>query len=359
MKIIKLKVFILLICPVVLIIGHIISFFLKDSLIINKDGVINVYFVKLGWFWTSLVCWWCIFRYSSRKFYWNSLIRYVLLSLWWFIFTQNLWFGIPPIMDIIFIVTGGHCSFSVFDQDMELNLLFQDSEYRRINSLRKLNGWLMKYMTGVENNKLLAKKTLDWINCRLNKQGCELDKMRYETVNHFITDIMDKNHNINNSNLCRLLGGHWIGGHDPSGHIFLITLMCMFLLGELQIFGKTACKKLKINSKVYLTLFFKLFLQLLDNGGFWNLFDSNIDTGIFIKFVVLPPYNFMKTVIKMISVIVFFIIWENPILLLIFFLCIWMWSFLITSIAFHTFYEQLTGLLGAYIVVILTYWYLY
>lgn len=32
---------------------------------LNKDGLVNAMLVKKGWFWTSLVGWWCIIRYRA------------------------------------------------------------------------------------------------------------------------------------------------------------------------------------------------------------------------------------------------------------------------------------------------------
>ncbi|CAI5058080.1 ATV_HP_G0025400.mRNA.1.CDS.1 [Saccharomyces cerevisiae] len=60
-------------------------------------------------------------------------------------------------------------------------------------------------------------------------------------INTFIHDQMHRWQGpLTTSAQCRRFGGHWAGGHDPSGHVFLATLMCMFLLGELRVFGRRA-----------------------------------------------------------------------------------------------------------------------
>src|SRR3954454_12094915 len=72
----------------------------------KKSNLFNQYFVKIGWFWTSV----CFFTYviPYAKFSIFSFKRWVLATLYWCIATQ--WFFGPSIMDRIFVITGGECS---------------------------------------------------------------------------------------------------------------------------------------------------------------------------------------------------------------------------------------------------------
>ncbi|RMJ21303.1 inositol phospholipid biosynthesis protein, partial [Aspergillus sp. HF37] len=82
----------------------------------RKDNIFNAYFVKIGWFWTT-VAFAALVSSSSppsspaptdrnRKLA-QSLLRYLLATFSWFLTTQ--WFFGPGLLDRGFVLTGGRC----------------------------------------------------------------------------------------------------------------------------------------------------------------------------------------------------------------------------------------------------------
>jgi hypothetical protein len=78
--------------------------------ITHKSNLFNQYFVKFGWFWTSLI----FLIYAMKVIHVNnrvqaakSVIRWILATLYWYFITQQF-FG-PSIIDRIFVFTGGRC----------------------------------------------------------------------------------------------------------------------------------------------------------------------------------------------------------------------------------------------------------
>lgn len=421
------KIFVLSLCPVTLVIGHIIAYFASPSVELNvdKDGLLNTVFVKKGWFWTSLVGWWCLIRYSilndlvaeqvqkgnhsknvsedetaeedrtssekvnrfkkiavdksqeTSKRNFNVLksqvirvfFRYSILTIWWVLFTQSMlrW---APLMDLIFTFSGGSCNFEVFDtlqEDWTLNENFQDSSSRRWRSLKKLYKALKKVNVTEEfkESPKLLKNTIvsleSWLKCKLGSGSCESKAdvdVSPAQVNQFVYKILHAFYRIDSSQKCKSLGGHWSGGHDPSGHIFLITLMCMFLLGELQMFwSKSRYILVETWSNWYWSFLKKNIFRLLNNGGLWNVINNDSkDTNIFIQIFLVPPLQCFKCLAKISVFTMRFVAWENPIILLVSLVFVWWWNFLVTTIVFHTISEQLSGLICAYVVAGLVYW---
>lgn len=249
------KVFLFSLCPLTLVIGQFISS--KVNLEVDKDGWLNTYFVKQGWFWTSLIGWWCMVRYGgfgSHGTWKKTLVRYGILTAWWFVFTQSLWSEAAPLMDLVFTATGGRCNFDVFDPSdsftWQINEKFHDSFTRRQSSLQKLYRALKK---GSQNPSSMLQNAVSEIEYWISegKEHLQSIDVTPSQLNSFIDSALHSWQKINSSNLCRSLGGNWVGGHDPSGHIFLITLMCMFLLGELQVLGKRALRVLRSDRKFW------------------------------------------------------------------------------------------------------------
>jgi Inositol phospholipid synthesis and fat-storage-inducing TM len=132
----------------------------------GKHNIINQYFVKIGWFWTTLA--FALLQLVTNpptsnkpRHYIQSLTRYALITLSWFLTTQWL-FG-PPLIDRSFTITGGHCELP--------------------SSKPSLEG-------GVD-------------------------------ITTFTSGIA-----------CKMHGGRWRGGHDISGHIFMLVLSSAFLFYE-------------------------------------------------------------------------------------------------------------------------------
>ncbi|KAH5404991.1 hypothetical protein HBI44_194480 [Parastagonospora nodorum] len=124
----------------------------------QKKNVFNVYFVKVGWFWTTLA--FGVFvgfhpgfgaGISRRRV--AAIIRYVVITGWWVAVTQ--WFFGPPLIDTMFRFTGGQCE-------------------------------------------------------RLRDPA---ERMDMSDTREFITAAT-----------CKAVGGTWKGGHDISGHVFLLIL---------------------------------------------------------------------------------------------------------------------------------------
>lgn len=145
----------------------------------NKGNVFNQFFVKQGWAWTTLVI---VLFYALQKpavrpkpLIW-ALARYAVATVWWILFTQ--WcFGLP-IMDKVFVATGGKCA--------------------RIPADRVIAG---------ADPAIFS----------------QLASGAYESAK------------ISSYN-CRRLRGTWEGGHDPLGHVFLLVHASLYLFHEIKPF---------------------------------------------------------------------------------------------------------------------------
>ena len=144
---------------------------LAPSYFAQKKNLFNVFFVKIGWFWTTLA--FCVFIFMhpstgpSRSLVLTpkraqGFLRYGIVTLWWAIVTQ--WFFGPALIDRGFRLTGGQCE------------LLQTEEGR-------------------------------------GGMG--------ETRVYFTAAA------------CKLGGGKWTGGYDISGHVFLLVLGSAFLWLEI------------------------------------------------------------------------------------------------------------------------------
>ncbi|EEH44196.1 uncharacterized protein PADG_00485 [Paracoccidioides brasiliensis Pb18] len=139
----------------------------------QKKNIFNVYFVKIGWVWTTLAFIGLLLTqpsFTSRCLSPNTrlrrvgqaIFRYALVTTSWWLTTQ--WFFGPGIIDRSFIATGGRCEAPI-------------------------------------------PSSADPIS--------ELAVVLTATA-------------------CKASGGAWTGGHDVSGHVFMLVLASAFLLIELQ-----------------------------------------------------------------------------------------------------------------------------
>ncbi|PWY95789.1 hypothetical protein BO94DRAFT_600500, partial [Aspergillus sclerotioniger CBS 115572] len=139
----------------------------------RKDNIFNLYFVKIGWFWTTLAV---VLILVSQPAYTHVRarihrarrtvqvgLRWGCATIVWYAVTQ--WFFGPPIMDRGFVLTGGGCE---------------------------------RVVPVVEN------------------EGVEGVDMK--TV---VTAVA-----------CKSVGGAWRGGHDVSGHVFLLVVMVSMVVFE-------------------------------------------------------------------------------------------------------------------------------
>lgn len=138
----------------------------------RKDNMFNVYFVKVGWAWTTLAF---VSLLLTQPLHTNSsslhlrgrrtlqaLLRYAIVTVSWIVTTQ--WFFGPAIIDRTFTLTGGKC----------------------------------------EN---------------LNPAGASAGAL--EELKLVVT-----------ATACKAAGGTWRGGHDVSGHVFMLVLASAFLAFE-------------------------------------------------------------------------------------------------------------------------------
>lgn len=142
----------------------------------NKGNIFNQWFVKRGWGWTTVVIaiFYAIEYYKKQKIRWSYVaIRYIVATAWWIAFTQ--WcFGLP-IMDKVFVLTGGKCANISSDRlPGQIALFLQNGDVFESNSITSF--------------------------------------------------------------ACRKLKGSWEGGHDPLGHVFLLVHSSLYLFHEIKPF---------------------------------------------------------------------------------------------------------------------------
>lgn len=145
---------------------------LAPSYFAKKRNLFNTFFVKLGWFWTTLAFAVFLFMHPStgpprtliltpRRL--QAVLRWGLVTVWWAVWTQ--WAFGPGLIDRSFSLTGGFCE------------MLQSEEEKRI-AMGKGVGEVREIFTGAA---------------------------------------------------CKLAGGQWRGGYDVSGHVLLLTLGSAFL----------------------------------------------------------------------------------------------------------------------------------
>lgn len=142
----------------------------------KKSNVFNVYFVKIGWFWITLAFFFLIFTHPSLgPSLWPSLTRRRIQATVRYLCITSVWIAVtqwffgPPIIDRSFKWTGGQCE-----------VIYGDSAYDKIK--------------------------------RAEMGDAE------EVLTHAA---------------CKMIGGQWKGGHDISGHVFLLILGSAMLWLEL------------------------------------------------------------------------------------------------------------------------------
>ena len=141
----------------------------------GKRNIFNLYFVKLGWLWTTLA--FTLLQLTTTKSsrqqrpashanannnIFQALLRYSLITLTWIMTTQ--WFFGPALIDRSFTSTGGRCV------------------------------------------------------PRSGKLGTLTEGVDLSTVTTNLS--------------CKYVGGKWRGGHDISGHFFMLVLSSAFLFLE-------------------------------------------------------------------------------------------------------------------------------
>lgn len=247
------------------IIGELIRKFAPQEEVNNywndKRNLFNQWFVKKGWLWTTIVL---ILFYTvtiikhrkERKINYGAIvIRYMVSTLWWVFFTQ--WcFGLP-IMDKIFVWSGGYC---VVD-----------------SKTSKIDKFISLFDINQEKNLLQS--------------------------------------NVISSYSCRKLKGSWEGGHDPSGHVFLLVHSSLFLFFEIKQYWK---------SWSYIYENCKRNVQEFKSSRDWN------------------------------QIINIFLL--NPQVIVILLMSLWWFMLLMTNAYFHSLFEKLAGLLFGYFGIVVIYY---
>ncbi|ODV86192.1 hypothetical protein CANARDRAFT_197102 [[Candida] arabinofermentans NRRL YB-2248] len=254
-----------LIYPIIIILGQLSYLFspteTSENYFTSKSNFFNVLFVKVGWFWNTLIYILLILDVQFGKFntrlardtskLTKSLKRFGIVTLLWFFYSQ--WFFGMPLMDKIFILTGGSC-------------------YNIPETIKGIRDYGKPITNTVVGNLYSS------------------------------NDV--------SSFTCRRLKGKWYGGHDPSGHIYLLSLSSMFLLIE--------CFE------------------------FYNLNDLIMQLQNF-KSTILNLYNTKKFEYLKQLLLEYPLIWVGLLIGL------WFWMLLMTSIYFHSLIEKLFGLMFGYL----------
>lgn len=234
----------------------------------NKRNLFNQLFVKKGWGWTTLI----IVMFYSFLIYGDNhpsvhtkqqrisvlkkaIFNYAIATIWWVLFTQ--WcFGLP-LMDKVFVWTGGKC-------------------------------------TGIAQEKL-ANHVPSYGSSSI---FTEVESgLGYES--RAITSYM-----------CRKLRGSWEGGHDPSGHVFLL-----------------------IHSSLY------LFLEALPFWSSWALLKHHLCQ--FVSSWRLASASKPKSIISLFA--------QSPHAVVIPLISLWWFMLFMTNIYFHSIGEKLVGLVFGYV----------
>ncbi len=347
-----------------------------------KGNFLNVYFVKKGWLWTTVaisILFSCIVLYfkffvtnnqklilktqkqiktkkddnengnlisnpnkdSSKALFW-IFIRYILITTWFIFYTQ--WFFGMPIMDRIFLVSGGSCQINV-DKDISPllspilvpniglpNNLSPENNQDKPDSLPPLMPMLSDpNIDSIDENELTMKKLNEILDDKtfISKKGREIIKILLENQKKLpkrnrkvITPSSSSSSSspvspspslslyIASSSICRKIRGSWVNGHDPSGHLFLMTQMSLYIWFELIplinniLLNKPTIKALAKSTNSY----------------------RNIT-------------RYMKYALGSIFALQM----------------IWVWMMLMTAVYFHSFTEKVVGMIFGYIGVTLVY----
>ncbi|ODV78995.1 SOH1-domain-containing protein [Suhomyces tanzawaensis NRRL Y-17324] len=260
------------------VVGKIVHYFSPDeevySYYTNKKNFINQLFVKRGWGWTTLFV--AVFyalvltrskpagakREPMVRVIGAAAVRYALVTLWWVLFTQ--WcFGLP-LMDKIFVWTGGKCE---------------------VNSVKE----------GFE-------ELFEMASHPFNTEAVKSDLQTFTST-------------VVSSYQCRRLKGSWTGGHDPSGHVFLMIHSSLYMFLEGLPFWASWTQLWNETTKV---------ARQIRHENRWN--------GI-------GPY-----------------VHSNPHILFVALIGLWWFMLFMTNVYFHSIAEKFVGLLFGYLGIFAVYY---
>lgn len=323
----------------------------------SKHNLINQYFVKKGWSWTVFASILIIVRkiiidyrnYSlnrnsvtSKKLITNNIIlvaKLLAATSWWWFFTQ--WFFGLPIMDRVFLATGGLCS---PDSD-SLNKSYSKI-IRYISSNKRIQALLHKFE--LDSGAFLAPGPFIPESIPLEFFS-STDKSRNNEKLNIIEDVFSKAFaKTVSSSVCRRIGGAWVGGHDPSGHSFILTHSSLFLLFELIPMVPIFINDLYLTNSLFRKSLDKIFQDPELARRICMVEQADLDTSK--KSSLYGKYETGHAWWKELFSLLF-----NPLLFTSFILLLWAWMLFITGIYFHSFPELLGGIIVGYLEVVLVY----
>lgn len=155
----------------------------------SKRNLLNLLFVKQGWLWTSLA--FLFLQLTTRpsstastptgdkrlNYRIQAILRYTIMTASWLFMTK--WFFGPSLIDRSFTLTGGHCEYPA--------------------------------------------SSPQWHSSSDTTAGAASK----EALGRLATKF--------SATACKASGGRWHGGHDLSGHVFMLVLSSAFLLYELYL----------------------------------------------------------------------------------------------------------------------------
>lgn len=133
---------VLSIYPATVLLGQIVNALgsVPPSYFSSKRNFFNIIFIKRAWLWVTVLAGFKLYEvYNTfRKGKSHALapyifaLRYFFSTFWWFIFSQ--WFFGRPLMDRVFVLTGGSCqpgdAFSIASHEVLTSQLASVSSYQ-------------------------------------------------------------------------------------------------------------------------------------------------------------------------------------------------------------------------------------
>ncbi|CAO1619992.1 unnamed protein product [Sympodiomycopsis kandeliae] len=213
-----------------------------QSIFAQKSNWINVYFIKYAWAWTTLA-WlaqlWTLRspvapdvkgKGKAREYddsnggddensstiedqdgtiaspLAKSLLRYLIATFSWIVFAT--WFFGPSIIERIMTSSGGVCL----------------PHHSLTDGISNLSGEASQVPPGAGFS--LPQAPIDAAFCRAGKRGISREERPdiFRTAHLIVSDTVGSGR----------LRGKWKGGHDVSGHVFILALSSLFLLEELS-----------------------------------------------------------------------------------------------------------------------------
>lgn len=139
----------------------------------TKGNILNVFFIKKGWFWVTVVygcyVYFILSKRRTRQQVTQSIYRFTCVTVYWYVMTQ--WLLGPSFIDRVYVATGGSCAPPAYD-DGDVSIQQQQLTLLLSHTFRQ--------------------------------------------------------------STCRQLGGRWSGGHDVSGHCVMLIHASLFFWEELS-----------------------------------------------------------------------------------------------------------------------------